>query len=83
MGKYYIPYNIPEIIEPKFFGTNIPNLLGRAIIIYDNGMRGYIDLYYIQKFVKCVIRLIFYLIILLKIQFCKKCYKKTCSFIIN
>ena len=60
MREYYIPHGIAEVKEPKILGTNIPNLLGRATITYENGTKKYVDLYYIQRFMKCILRMISY-----------------------
>jgi len=60
MGEYIIPSLINEIKKPKISGTNIPNLLGSAVIVYGNGMRKHIDLYYIQKLIKGIIKVILF-----------------------
>ena len=79
MREYPIPSGIAEVEEPKILGTNIPNLLGRAIITYENGMKKYVDLYYIQRFIKCILWVVSYPIKLLVKLSMRRRYKKYSS----
>jgi len=54
MLKIKIPNDIPETIEPKIPFTKLPNPLGTARIVYEDGVIKYVPLYYIQMGIRYV-----------------------------